>query len=48
MPLSRIVNTKEDETSRMNTLLANNPTGILVKVIYDKLQVYSRARRIYR
>lgn len=47
MSLKYIVNTKEDKTSRMNNLLAHNPTGILIKVIYEKLQVYCRAKKIY-
>lgn len=48
MPLSKIVKTEEDETSRMNTLLSHNPTGELIKVIYDKCKVYIRAKRIYK
>jgi len=48
MSLKYVVNTKEDEPSRMNSLLANNPTGELIKVIYEKSKVYCRAKRIYK
>jgi len=48
MSLKYIVNTKEDKTSRMNNLLANNPSGELIKVIYDKAKVYCRAKKIYK
>ena len=48
MPLSKLIYTKEDQTSRMNNLLANNPTGELIKVIYDKVQIYCRAKKIYK
>ena len=48
MSLKYIVNTKEDNTSRMNNLLAHNPTGELIKVIYAKSKAYCRAKRIYK
>ena len=39
MSIKQKIYTKEDETSRMNTLLANNPTGELFKVLVDKYKV---------
>ena len=48
MPLSKIVYTKEDKTSRMNYLLTNNPTGELIKVIYEKFKACQRLQRIRR
>lgn len=48
MPLSKLIYTKDDKTSRMNNLLANNPSGELIKVIYDKAKIYCRAKKIYK
>ena len=48
MSLKYVVNTKDDKTSRMNYLLTNNPTGELIKVIYEKYKICSRAKKIYR
>ena len=48
MSISEKIYTKEDQPSKMNKLLANNPTGELVKVIYEKTKQYYKSKRIYR
>jgi len=48
MSISKMVKTKEDQPSRMNKLLTNNPTGELIKVIYEKTKQHYKSKRIYR
>lgn len=48
MSISKMVKTEEDQPSKMNKLLTNNPTGELIKVIYEKTKQHCKSKRIYK